>query len=337
VEQRKLIVPTVTSRVRSRGIASAPDAVSGSGDSRPPDRTVRAGRARVLRQQGVPWWWLVPALAAVLVFQFLPVIAGAFYSFTSWNGIGPAKYVGLQNFRDIFSDYQARGALEHTLELSAAFVVVSNIVGLGLAVGLHRTVKSRHILRAVFFAPVILTPLATSYIWAYIFQYDGPLNQLLGAVGLSSWQQTWLASPTWALWTILVVMVWQSSGIAMVIYLAGLQGIPDTVYEAAALDGASPTRRFWAVTVPLLAPTITVNLVLSMIFGLRAFDQILALTNGGPYGASQTLATEVWQETFVNGRYGYGSALAVLLTLLIAILATIQFILLRRREKAIQG
>lgn len=330
-------MPTLTRRLRSLGsTVPAPEGAPETTDARRPAHRGRPARrhGRPLRH-GVPWMWLVPALVAVLVFQYLPVIAGAFYSLTSWNGIGSAKFVGLDNFRQIFTDGQARGALEHTLELSAVYMVLVNLIGVGLAVALDKTIKSRFVLRAVFFAPVVLTPLATSYIWAYIFQYDGPLNQLLGAVGLHSLEQTWLASPTWALWTIAVVMVWQTSGLAMVIYLAGMQGIPDTVYEAAALDGASPWRRFWHITLPLLAPTITINLVLSMVSSLRVFDQILALTNGGPYGASQTLASQVWQTTFVNGQYGYGAALAVLLTLLIAVLATIQFTILRRRERAV--
>jgi raffinose/stachyose/melibiose transport system permease protein len=327
---------SLAKRLRGQGAALAPQTGPPHGKRQPGARARPSARYRGRPgRRGVPWGWLVPALIAVLAFQYLPVIAGAFYSLTSWNGISSARFVGLENFRQIFSDGQARGALEHTLELSAVYVTLVNLIGVGLAVALDKTIKSRIALRAVFFAPVVLTPLATSYIWAYIFQYDGPLNQLLGAVGLHSLEQTWLASPTWALWTIAVVMVWQTSGLAMVIYLAGMQGIPDTVYEASALDGATPWRRFWHITLPLLAPTITINLVLSMVSGLRVFDQILALTNGGPYGASQTLASEVWQTTFVDGEYGYGAALAVLLTLLIGILATVQFAILRRRERAV--
>ncbi len=277
--------------------------------------------------------WVLPGLALAVAIQYLPVISGAYYSLTSWTGIGSAHFVGLKNFTNIFSDPNARGALEHTLELAVAYVVFVNLFGLALAVGLNRTLKTRNFIRALFFAPVVLMPLATSYIWAYIFQFSGPLNQALSTLGLGSLVQTWLASPTWALWTILVVLVWQSTGLAMVIYLAGLQSIPQELDEAAAVDGASAWYRTRRVTLPLLVPAIAINVTLTMIYGLRVFDQIIALTNGGPFGASDTLATEVWKQTFVNNSYGYGAALAVMLTLLVAIIGVAQVGVFRLRDR----
>lgn len=281
----------------------------------------------------IPWLWILPGLVIAVVIQFAPVVSGGYYSFTSWSGIGAAHWIGLHNFSAIFKDPQGVGSLEHTVELGAAFVVFTNIFGLALAVGLGNALKSRNVLRALFFLPVVMTPLATSYVWAFIFQYTGPLNGALGAVGLHSLQQTWLASPTWALWTILVVLVWQNTGLSMVIYMAGLQAIPAELEEAAAVDGASAWYRFRRVTLPMLLPAIAINLTLTMIYALRVFDQILALTNGGPFGASQTLATEVWQQTFVNDNYGYGAALALLLTILVAIIGVAQLGLLRVVER----
>jgi raffinose/stachyose/melibiose transport system permease protein len=145
-------------------------------------------------------------------------------------------------------------------------------------------------------------------------------------------EQAWLGDPQWALWTIWVVMVWQYSGLTMVIYLAGLQGIPDELLEAAAVDGASAWMRFRRVILPLLAPATTVCATLTLIFGLRVFEQVIALTNGGPVNASETLATQVYKQTFALGRFGYGAALALVLTGLIAVLGLAQLTLLRTRE-----
>jgi raffinose/stachyose/melibiose transport system permease protein len=295
----------------------------------------RLGRRRS-RQYGraAPWLWVVPAVAIVLALRYVATGAGAWYAFTDWDGISThAHFVGFDNFRKIFNDPASRGALEHTLELAFAFVLVSNAIGLALALGLNRTVKSRGLLRALFFAPVVMSSLAVSYIWQFIFSYSGPLNNGLGKVGLSSLQRAWTGDPTWAIWTIFVVLVWQFAGLSMVMYLAGLQGIPEDLDEASAVDGASTWRRFRKITLPLLAPAITVSVTLSTIYGLGVFDQVFALTGGGPVDASETLATQIYKQTFAFGRFGYGTAISLLLTVLITLLALAQLFILRSREK----
>jgi raffinose/stachyose/melibiose transport system permease protein len=267
------------------------------------------------------------------VFIYVSFGAGAWYSFTDWNGVSAnAGFIGLDNFKEIFNDPTARSALWHTLELTAAYVVVVNLIGLGLALALHRTVRSRHPLRALFFAPVVLSPLAVSYIWQFIFAYNGPLNHLLGSLGLHSLVTDWTGDPTWALWTIFVVMVWQFVGLAMTLYLAGLQGIPEELDEAAAIDGASAWFRLRRVTLPLLAPAMTITITLMTINGLRVFDQVIGLTGGGPANASETLATQVYEQGFTSGRFGYGAAFGVILTVLVAVVAITQVLVLRRRE-----
>jgi raffinose/stachyose/melibiose transport system permease protein len=282
---------------------------------------------------GAPWLWVVPALVVVLALRYAATAAGAWYAFTDWDGISPhARFVGLDNFREILRDPASRGALEHTLELAFAFVVVSNILGLALALALNRTVKTRGLLRALFFAPVVMSSLAVSYIWQFIFSYSGPLNSGLGKVGLDSLKRGWTGDPRWALWTIFVVLVWQFVGLSMVMYLAGLQGIPEELDEASAVDGASARRRFRKITLPLLAPAITVSVTLSTIYGLGVFDQVFALTGGGPVDASETLATQIYKQTFAFGRFGYGTAISLILTVLITVLALAQLAILRARE-----
>ena len=178
-----------------------------------------------------------------------------------------------------------------------------------------------------------MSSLAVSYVWQFIFSYTGPLNGLLDAIGLESFKRAWTGDPTWAIWTILVVLVWQFVGLSMVMYLAGLEGIPEELDEASAVDGASTFRRFRKITLPLLAPAITVSVTLSTIYGLGVFDQVLAVTGGGPVDASETLATQIYKQTFAFGRFGYGTALSLVLTVLITVLAVAQLLVLRARER----
>jgi raffinose/stachyose/melibiose transport system permease protein len=279
--------------------------------------------------------FVLPALVMLIAFHFLPVGSGTFYAFTDWNGITTPNFTGLDNFRHILDDVHARGALLHTLEVAVLFLVIVNALGIALAVGLNRAVKSRSLLRSLFYAPSIVSPLAVGLTWQYLLTSEGLVNRVLGKVGLESWQHSWLADPDTAIWTVLLVLVWQYSGLAMVIYSAGLQTIADELYEAAALDGASQFAQFRAITLPLLAPAVTVCSTLTLVLGLRVFDQVMALTGGGPVHASDTLATQVYQETFVLGHYGYGSALALTLTVLITALSFLQLRLLRKRESEI--
>jgi raffinose/stachyose/melibiose transport system permease protein len=274
----------------------------------------------------------LPGVFALVAFTLVPVVAGTLYAFTDWRGLGDANWIGLDNFREIFDDPATRGALWHTLVFGGALVVLTNVVGLGLALGLNRTLKSRNLLRAVFFLPVILSPLAVSYVWKYILDPAGPANQLLANLGLGSWERPWLGDPDWALLAVLLVLVWQQSGLTMVIYLAGLQSIPDDLVEASTVDGASAWMRLRRITLPLLRPAFIIASTLTLIFGLRVFDQILGLTGGGPVGATETLATQVWKQSFADGRFGYGAALSVVLTLIIGTLALLQLVALRREE-----
>ncbi|MGY6705630.1 ATP-binding cassette domain-containing protein [Roseinatronobacter sp.] len=172
-----------------------------------------------------PLWWAIPGIVMMLLFHYGAFFAGSWYAFTDWNGLSRPNFVGLANFRQIFSSPEAASALKNTIWLTVSFVVLANAIGLALAVLLNRTLKSRHVLRTLFFAPVVISPLAVAYVWKFIFSVQGPLNAGLRGAGLSDWTAVWLGNPNFALAAVLVVMVWQFAGLCMAFYLAGLEPI----------------------------------------------------------------------------------------------------------------
>jgi raffinose/stachyose/melibiose transport system permease protein len=314
---------SMTSSKTQPAEAGGSDKAGGAGPSRRlPNRNARYAS----------WWWAVPAVALVIAIHYAAIAAGSLYAFTDYKGLGSFKFIGLDNFIKIFSGGASMKALINTLIIAFVFLIATNGIGLAFALALNRTLRSRHFLRVILFAPVVLSPLAVSYIWKFIYQQKGPLHEFLGSIGLESWQHTWLGDPSVVLFSILLVMVWQNVGLTMVIYLAGLANVPEDLEEAAAIDGAGVWKRFTKITLPLLRPTIVVASTLILIQGLRVFDQVQALTGGGPFGASETLATQVYKETFVNGRYGYGAALSLVMTVLILFFTLLQMGLLRGKK-----
>ena len=277
------------------------------------------------------WWWVLPALVLTGAVIYLATATGAFYAFTDWTGIGSYNFVGVSNFVKVFQNSQLLGALVNTVLLAVGFVVFTNVIGLLFALALNRTLKTRYVLRTLIFMPVVLSPIAVSYIWKFIFAYNGSLNQILGDVGLGSWRHDWLAVPKLALGCVLVVMVWQSIGFVAVVYLAGLATVPRELEEAAAIDGAGPWRRFRRITVPLIQPSLAIATTLTLIQGLRVFDQVMALTGGGPDNATQTLASEIYQQTFTYQEFGLGAAMALVLTVFILVCTIAQLTLTRDR------
>ena len=190
-------------------------------------------------------------------------------------------------------------------------------------------------LRVFLFAPAVITPIVTAYLWRNLLGPDGAVNSLLGAVGLDV-VAAGLAGRSAARAVVdrRRSIVWQFAGYSMVIFLAGLQSMPKEIYEAAAIDGAGPVRRFWSVTRPLLAPAFTINLMLSIIGGIKLFDQVYALTGGGPGHATDTLSTLIYKDAFTLGEFGYSIALAVVLTIIVAVVSTGQYLVLARNERA---
>ena len=308
-------------------VTSSP--VTAAVSKRDDDRPRRAARSGLVGYGY--WWWVLPAVVLTGTVIYLSTAAGAFYAFTNWSGIGPYNFVGVSNFIKVFQTPQFFQALVNTVLLAVGFVVVTNIIGLGFALALNRTLKTRYLLRTLIFLPVVLSPVAVSFIWKFIFAYNGPLNQLLGDVGLGSLRHNWLAVPHLALGCVLVVMVWQSIGFVAVVYLAGLATVPAELEEAAAIDGAGIWHRFRRITLPMIQPSLAIATTLTLIQGLRVFDQVMALTGGGPDNATQTLATEIYQQTFTFQEFGFGASMALLLSLFILVFTIAQLALTRDR------
>jgi raffinose/stachyose/melibiose transport system permease protein len=302
-----------------------------------PARPPEGGRRRRRGLLAPPWYFVLPALLVYAAVVLYPSVSGVWYAFTDWAGVGTDKrFVGLGNFRDLLHDDRALGSLKNTLLLTVAIVVVQNGIGLLLALGVRARIRSRMVLRAIFFAPVVVSPVMVAFLWKYVYNPDpgAGLNGLLGAIGLGSLRQDWLGDPSLALWSVAAMVVWQHAGYSMVIFLAGLEGIGKDVQEAATIDGAGAFTRFRYVTWPLLAPSTTINVMLSTIGGLKLFDQVFAATGGGPGYATETLSTVLYKEAFVFGRYGYSTAVALVLALFVAAVSLVQIRYLRAREES---
>ncbi|WP_433469538.1 carbohydrate ABC transporter permease [Spirillospora sp. CA-128828] len=317
--------------------APAASAAGAAGPSKGAARPAAPPRRR--RRKGFltpPWWFAAPALLVYALIVLYPSLSGVVYAFTDWNGIGDRSFNGVDNFQRLLDDDAARGSLVNTLLLTVAIVVVQNGIGLLLALGVHTRIRSRAVLRVVFFAPAVVSPVMVAFLWKYVYNPapDAGLNAILGSVGLGSLRQDWLGNPSLALWSVAGMVIWQFSGYSMVIFLAGLEGVPAELHEAAMIDGAGRFQRFRSVTWPLLAPAVTINVMLSTIGGLKLFDQVYAATSGGPGHSSETLSTVLYKQAFVFGNYGYSTAIALVLALFVAAVSLIQIQYLRGREVA---
>lgn len=290
-------------------------------------------RARRRGRSAVPYWIIVPALAFYTLVVLYPTVAGGVYAFTDWTGrrVAPS-FVGLENFAELFAAPAARAALQNTLVIAVSVTIVQTIVGLALALALHSTLASRNVLRTLFFAPALLPPVIIGFLWQYILTPAGPLNDALEAVGLGALTQNWLGDSSIALASVIGVIIWQNAGLTMVIYLAGLQGVPAELLEAAEIDGASRWQRLVRVTIPLLIPATTIAMSLTLVSSLKLFDQVYVMTGGGPGYSTETLSVVMYKEAFVSGRYGYSAAIALVLTMIVFAFAFLQLRVLNRFE-----
>lgn len=274
----------------------------------------------------------VPALLLFAVFIIYPLVQGIQISFTNWDGYSAHyAYVGLEKYAYMFTDLKTRRVIVNTLIYGLGSTLFQNVIGLAYALLLNSKIKGRSVVRTFVYFPVIISPLIMGYIFYFLFQYDGgALNDVLKLFGQEGLD--WLGNGTRAVWLITTVNTFQYVGVAMVIYLAGLQAIPKDYLEAAEVDGASGVTKFFYVTLPLLMPAVTISVVLNIIEGLKLFDIIMSMTSGGPGYASHSLSTMMYDLYFPRQDAGFAAALGNLMFVIISVLGLSTLLFLRQRE-----
>ncbi len=278
------------------------------------------------------YWLVFPALCIFGIFFVAPSIYGIYYSLTDWTiGKESISFVGIQNYISIFKNSELRLAIRNTFVYAITVVIGKNLNGLLLALAVNTKLKLQGYFRVIFFLPCVISTIIIGLVFVPILHPNGILNDFLTMIGLGALRQSWLVDRRIVMFTIAGVSIWQWTGYHMVVYLAGLQGISQSYYEAAKIDGASAFQRFRSITFPMLAPAFNINMLLSMIGGLKVFSEPYALTNGGPGNASQVIALEVFSK-FGRGQWGLGTALNVTLTVFVSIICVPVLISMRKRE-----
>jgi raffinose/stachyose/melibiose transport system permease protein len=276
--------------------------------------------------------YVLPVLVFITLVVYIPFIMSMCYSFTEWNGISrEAKFIGLENFKIIFTeDGSFKDSALFTLKFSVLFIVITNILAMITAVMLNKEIKTSNMLRAGFFVPYILSLVIVGFIWKFIFIQGFDTLEKMTNLNFFSW--SWLGDAKLAFWSVLFVSIWQSVGFYIVIYIAGLQSISFELIEAAIVDGARSTTRFFKVVIPLIMPSVTACVFLSLTNSIKVFDVIVSLTNGGPGGATTSITYDIYKEAFQNNSYGYGTAKALLLFLAILVITLIQVKFFKSKE-----
>lgn len=253
------------------------------------------------------------------------------YSFTNYKGFGTFEWVGLRNYIDLFQDVRVGNSYLFTFKLAVVTTVVVNVISLLLALGLNANIKAKSFLRGMYFIPNILGGLVVGYIFNYFYTYILPaLAQMIGIEALSS---SLLANPKRAWIAIMIVCAWQSIAMNVIIYIAGLQTVPEDVYEAGSIDGASGWKKFKDLTLPLIIPFVTINMVLCMKNFLMVFDQIMSLTKGGPSQSTESISYLIYNNGFSGGQFGFQSANAVLFFVVIVVISVAQMKFLGKKEE----
>jgi multiple sugar transport system permease protein len=275
--------------------------------------------------------FISPTLLGFLVFFLGPIFAVLFLSFTRYDMLSAPESAGFANYAKLFTDSQLHKVYRNTLFFGAAAITLNVSLGLFLAILVNQRLPAflRYLLRTVYFFPVLVGMIYAATVWKFLFNRDlGVINYYLHYIGVGP--VSWLTSSQFALWSIIFVYMWKNVGFTMLTTLAGLQSIPQDIYEAAAIDGARPFAMLRSITIPLLSPVILFNVVITLINTMQEFDSIVALTNGGPGNASRTVSLYIYEKAFRGLDMGYASSIAVTLFLVIGLLTALQFILSRR-------
>jgi raffinose/stachyose/melibiose transport system permease protein len=283
------------------------------------------------KQSYVFYLMAIPALLLFFGFHTFPALTGLFYSFTNWDGFSETyDFVGLKNYLNVFKDDLVLSAYGFTFKFAILSTLLVNAISLLIALGLNANIRFRNFFRGVYFLPNVLSVLVVGFIFNFMFANLIP--DVFTRLGLESWSYNILGSMDYAWIGIVIVTVWQSVAFNTILYLAGLQTIPKDLYESSSLDGAGKWTEFWKITFPLLASFFTINMVLALKNFLMVFDQVIALTGGGPGTVTESIAVQIYRGGFLNGEFAYQSANAVIYFIVIAIISFVQLRYLQKRE-----
>lgn len=301
---------------------------------RPANKPPRKKKASAFSDRKVDhayYWMAVPAAVIFAVFLYVPFIRGIMYSFTNSQGYGSYKWIGFNNYLALFRDERVGHAYLFTFLIAIAITVLINVIALFLSVALNGKIACKNGFRAIYFIPYTLAVLVIGYVFKYIFMT--PLPALGQALHIDWLSTSMISDPNLAWFPIVFLSIWQGVAYSTLLYLAGLQTIDNEIYEAAAIDGVSPWQNFWQITFPLIGPFVTINMVLSLKNSLGAFDQVMALTKGGPDSKTETVSYLIFQNGLGNGEYSYQMANAVTFFIVLAVLAFVQLKFFSGKEK----
>lgn len=274
---------------------------------------------------------LIPVLVLFFCFNTLPLIKGFYYGLTNFKGYGSYDFVGLRNFKDLFSDVRVGKSYLFTFKYAIVMTVLVNVISLILALGLNREIRGKNALRGIYFVPNILGGLVVGYIFSFIFTYILPA--VGEATGIGFLQNSMLANTKTAWIAIVIVGAWQGIAMNTIIYISGLQTVPEEVYEACMLDGARGWKKFSKITFPLIMPFFTINLVLCMKNALMVFDQIMSLTKGGPSQSTESISYLIYNNGMSGGQFGFQSANAFVFFVVIVVISFLQMKFLGGKEE----
>jgi len=285
------------------------------------------------RHNLVPYLWVLPAVLIYAVFKLAPMLAGLYLALLQWDGIEPAKFVGLQNFQRMLEDEVILLALLNNVKYAIGTVIGKTVLSLFLALLLNQALRGRSFYRTALFLPVVMSFVVVGILWTWLYNAQfGLVNSLFHGLGIDFLILDWLGDPKIALWSLVVVDIWKWYGFHMVIFLAGLQTIPTELYEAARIDGASRWRQFLHITLPLLQPVMLVNVTLSLMGGFGVFDIPYVMTEGGPANSTIVMALHIYIRGFKFYKFGYAAAMSYVLLTLVTVLAAIQMRLMGRED-----
>jgi raffinose/stachyose/melibiose transport system permease protein len=284
------------------------------------------------KEAGLFTLFVGPVLLAFILIVLIPFFTGIYYAFTDWNGVtGSVKWVGLDNFKYLFTeDKQFQQSFILTTKYTVVGIILTNLIGFGLALLVAQKLKTKNILRTVFFMPNLIGGLILGFIWQFIFVKG--FASIGTLTGIPLFELAWLGDAKTAFWGIVIVSVWQGAGYIMIIYIAALQNVPQELIEAARIDGANRFQVLRHITMPLVAPAVTICLFLTTASSFKVFDANLSLTNGGPFKSTEMLALNIYTEAFVNNRYGIGEAKALIFFIVVAAITILQVTISKKRE-----